>query len=192
MAYRICSQCGHPSDARLHECASCGTSLITPRQDEPPEPVIVPGAGAGFPSNHIQPSRRNLHRPEKVNQAVMLLHLTLGIAVVRTILERATMDADIGFVIFVSLFTLGFLWFFIAMIARGKNWARITFLVLFVGGLPFAITPLLQSLAATPLSGLLGIAQTVLQIVALIFLFQKASSEWFKEMKGLRAFPHSG
>jgi hypothetical protein len=47
------------------------------------------------------------------------------------------------------------------------------------------VLPLLKSLAASPFSGLLGIAQTVIQIVALIFLFQKRSSDWFREMKGM-------
>jgi len=56
-------------------------------------------------------------------------------------------------------------------------------LVLFVIGLPFSILPLLKSLAANPFSGLLGIVQIAIQLIALVFLFQKISSDWFKEMK---------
>jgi len=124
-------------------------------------------------------------RPAKVGQAVTLLYATLGIGFFRNILEvaRRSQDTSAGFVMSVILFTLGVSWFFIYMIGKGKNWARITLLVLFVIGLPFALGPLLQSLTAAPVSGLLGIAQAGMQILALAFLFQKPSSDWFKEKK---------
>jgi len=100
--------------------------------------------------------------------------------------------ASPGFVMFITFFVLGIMWFFIYMIGKGRNWARITFLVLFIIGIPFAILPLLQSLAANPISGLLGIGQTVIQVIALVFLFQKPSSAWFKEMKAQRLLAQQG
>jgi hypothetical protein len=123
--------------------------------------------------------------PEKVGTAVKLLYATLGIGVLRSIMEasRHAQKASLGFVIFVSVFVLGITCLFIYKIGRGRNWARITFLVLFIIGLPFSILPLLKSLAANPVSGLLGIAQIAIQLIALVFLFQKTSSYWFKEMK---------
>lgn len=125
---------------------------------------------------------QGLRRPEQVQHAVLLLYLTLGIGVVRSIMEVRG-----GLAIFVGFVTLGLTWFFIHMISRGKNWARITYLVLFAIGLPFAILPLLHSLAVNPVSGLLGIAQTVMQAVAMVFLFQQASSDWFRYKKSSRA-----
>ncbi|HMO52540.1 MAG TPA: hypothetical protein PKE26_15065 [Kiritimatiellia bacterium] len=125
------------------------------------------------------------NRPDKVGTAVTLLYITLGIGAVRSIME-ASMNAQIaspGFVMFITLFVLGIMWLFIHMIGKGRNWARITFLVLFIIGIPFSILPLLNSLSANPISGLLGLGQTVLQLVALVFLFQRASSEWFRAMK---------
>jgi tryptophan-rich sensory protein len=124
-------------------------------------------------------------RPEKVGVAVKLLYLTLGIGVLRSFME-APMHAKMtspAFVVFVASFVLGIMWFFIYMIGRGRNWARITFLVLFIIGIPFSVQPLLQSLSANPISGLLGIGQLFIQIVALVFLFQKTSSDWFRETK---------
>ena len=91
--------------------------------------------------------------------------------------------APLGFVLFVGFATLAVLLFFTTMIGKRRNWARITFLVLFIIGVPFSILPLLQSLAKTPISGILGIAQAVLQVVALVFLFQGISSEWFRSPK---------
>ena len=124
-------------------------------------------------------------RPHKVGTAVKLLYITLGIGVLRSIME-ASMHAEMAspaFVMFITFFVLGILWLFIFMIGKGRNWARITLLVLFIIGIPFSVLPLMHSLAANPTSGLLGIAQTIIQIVALVFLFQKPSSDWFREMK---------
>ena len=124
-------------------------------------------------------------RPEKIGTAVKLLYITLGIGVLRSIME-ASMHAQMAspaLVMFITFFVLGIMWLFIYMIGKGRNWARIAFLALFIIGIPFSVLPLLQSLAANPISGLLGIGQTVIQIIALVFLLQKPSSDWFKAMK---------
>ena len=69
------------------------------------------------------------------------------------------------------------------MIWNGRNWARITFLVVVIIGTPGSIFQLLLGLTVTPISGLLDIGGIVIQIIALIFLFQKPSSDWFRKMK---------
>lgn len=124
-------------------------------------------------------------RPYKVTTAVKLLYISLGIGVLRNIMESSTQAevASPAFVMFIAFFVLGIMWFFILMIGKGRNWARITFLVLFIIGTPFSVLPLMQSLAANPISGLLGIVQIIIQIVAIVFLFQKPSSDWFREIK---------
>ena len=126
-------------------------------------------------------------RPDKVSTALTLLWITIAVGVVRSFMEFSnTLESvsaqgfGLGFVIFTTFFTLAILAFFIFMIGKGKNWARITFLVLFIIGIPFAVLPLFQSLLTNPFSGILGIGQTILQIVAIVFLFQKPASDWFK------------
>jgi len=89
----------------------------------------------------------------------------------------------IGFVLFVMLATLGITGVFIYAVARGRNWARITFLIFAIIGIPLAVKPLQDSLAASPFSGILGILQSLLQIVGLVLLFLKPSSDWFNRMK---------
>lgn len=129
--------------------------------------------------------QNQISRPKKVGTAVKLLYITLGIGVLRSIME-ASMQAQMAspaFVMFITFFVLGIMWLFIYMIGKGRNWARITFLVLFIVGIPLFVPPLLQSLAVNPISGLLGIGQTVIQVIALVFLFQKPSSDWFREVK---------
>lgn len=84
-----------------------------------------------------------------------------------------------GFLMFVTLFTFVFFGFFVLMINKGKNWARITFLVLSsLGGL-FTIPLLFNSLEINFFSSILGIAQIGMQLIAIALLFQKPSSDWF-------------
>jgi hypothetical protein len=54
---------------------------------------------------------------------------------------------------------------------------------MFILGIPLSVSPLIKSLSDYPISGLLGIIQAVLQGIAIVFLFQKPSSDWFKDMK---------
>ena len=125
--------------------------------------------------------RNKPNKPDTVRHAVTLLYFTLAIGIFRSVLEplSSSQEVFLSFEVFILVFVLAFMWLFIFLIGKGKNWARVTFLVLFIIGLPFSVLPLLLSLVAAPISGLLGITQTVLQAVALIMLFQKPSSIWF-------------
>ena len=127
-------------------------------------------------------------RPEKVEAAVKLFYITLGIGILRSGIEasRLAQTAMLAFVLFIMVFTFGIIWLLIHMTGKGRNWARIALLLSFIVGIPFSIRPLLLSLAANPISGLLGIGQLAIQTVALFFLFQKPSSDWFREMKAAR------
>ena len=49
--------------------------------------------------------------------------------------------------------------------------------------IPFWVIALLISFVTSPFSGLLNIGVTILIAIALVFLFQRESSEWFREMK---------
>jgi len=124
-------------------------------------------------------------RPPRVGTAVKLLYITLGIGVLRSIMDASiyTEMASPAFVMLISFFVLGVMGFFIFMIGKGRNWARTTFLVFFIISIPFAAFPLMQSVGANPISGRIGIIQIIIQIVALVFLFQKLSSDWFRDMK---------
>ncbi len=124
-------------------------------------------------------------RPPRVGTAVKLLYITLGIGVLRSVMDASmyTEMASPAFVMLISFFVLGVMGFFVFMIGKGRNWARITFLVFFIISIPFAAFPLMQSVGANPISGRIGIIIIIIQIVALVFLFQKLSSDWFREMK---------
>jgi hypothetical protein len=120
--------------------------------------------------------------PKKVQNAVTILYVTLIIGIVRAVLEASANAemAGVGHLMFVTLVVFAVTVFLIAKIGRGRNWARITFLILFLLGLLPSILPLIRSFTISPISGVLGLAQVVLQIVAMVFLFQQESSAWFK------------
>jgi len=123
-----------------------------------------------------------LAQPSKVATAVKLLYVTLGIGIIRSIIEfsRQAEESSVGFVLFIMLFVFGIMLFFIYMIGKGKNWARIAFLVLFIIGVPLSISYMIQSLSHNPISGVLGLLQVVMQVIGLVLLFQSGSSTWFK------------
>jgi hypothetical protein len=124
-------------------------------------------------------------RPAIISNVVKLLYATLGIGVLRAVLEFQTLvqQTSVIFILFIWAVVFGVMWFLIHKIGSRRNWARITFLILFIVGLPFSVLPLLQSLSATPVSGLIGILQVVGQIVALVMLFQGTSNAWFRKPK---------
>ena len=128
-------------------------------------------------------------RPDKVSTAIILLWIVIAAGVISSIfnfsssLEIANASGfGLGWLIFTLYFTYLLLAFFIWKIGQGRNWARITYLVLFILGVPMTIYSYLISAIST-LSIILGIAGAIVQIIALIFLFQKQSSDWFKSKK---------
>lgn len=129
-----------------------------------------------------------ISRPEKVTTAVILLYVALIIGVLQSIMLASLLvrTSPIEHVIFIFSSLIGVIWFLIYKISRGCNWARISILVMFIVGALFLLQAFLESLAVSPIYGLLGIAQILIQAVALILLFQKPSSDWFKEVKTQR------
>jgi hypothetical protein len=125
--------------------------------------------------------------PRKVSIAIKLLWIVLAIGLLRSFLEfpisleiAASEGFGAGFVIAVTVISIAVLAFFIIMIAQRRNWARIVYLVFFLIGLPFGLIALIETLSLSPFSGVLGIGQIVIDLFAMIFLFQKPSSDWFK------------
>lgn len=132
-----------------------------------------------------------LAQPQKVDTAVKLLYASLGFGIISSILfpprldEVSSFDSALNDSLF-SFFIFGPLFLLYYMIGKGKNWARITYLVFFIMGIPLSIVvfPIYLSLSDTPvISGTLSLVQTGMQLVAMVFLFQGESSAWFKAIK---------
>jgi uncharacterized membrane protein YqaE (UPF0057 family) len=110
-------------------------------------------------------------KPKKVQNAVALLYATLGIVLIQILFEFLFGVSHVQWIVFLAMFgpVFGFTIFLIVMMNRGKNWARITYLVLFLLGFIPSILSLVRSFSSDPLYSLLGIVQVVLQITALFF-----------------------
>jgi hypothetical protein len=129
-------------------------------------------------------------RPSQVTKAVYILYFSLGLVTIRAFLDLSISGGKFseGIAVLVQLPLFALLYY---VIGKGKNWARITFCVLtFLGILLFAV----QFLKDPPGSNLLSfsklsldIAGMVLDLIALVLLFQPVSSEWFKDVSDVRS-----
>ncbi len=129
-------------------------------------------------------------RPTGVDAAVTLLWASLVIGVLNSLLisTRPTPPGAhlMQFVI------VGIIAVLYAMIGQGRNWARITCLVLYLPGLVVMILTIPLLLRHNgPLSLLITLAGSVLQTVGLILLFQREASEWFRGGQRSRLTPQN-
>lgn len=143
-----------------------------------------------------------LSRPKRVLVAIILLYAALGIGVTRILLElysgypisgpswlmtmvnQTRIARLLPVVVILSGFvTITLFLVIIYLIGQGKNWARISLLVLWLIGILLFLSaiPLRRFLAAHPISGMFALLQYVLQVVALVLLFQNESSRWFRK-----------
>jgi len=119
--------------------------------------------------------------PTGVQLAVMILWACFGIGLLNTFfvvphpIPPPPVTHLMEFVIFGAEALV------IAAIGRGRNWARITFLMFCLRGFVLVI---LMMHVLLRLNGLLPVlivlAENILQMVALLLLFQRESSEWFR------------
>jgi hypothetical protein len=125
---------------------------------------------------------QNLRKPQSVTKAVNLLWASFAIGLVKVPMEFPSLDAtEVAFISFVLIFTFAILWFFIAQISAGRNWARITFLVLSLIGLLPSLLVLLDQFSRSLLAGAVTVLQIGLQIDAMFLLFTEPGSGWFRK-----------
>jgi hypothetical protein len=76
----------------------------------------------------------------------------------------------------------------VSMVGRGRNWARIIVLILLLLGAPRDLLDIIQSSGHSPFPGpLYKLFQIEILLVAVVLLFQRSSSRWFRAMKKLRS-----
>lgn len=123
-------------------------------------------------------------RPPSVSRGLLLLYASLGIALIRSAMEfpRLAQVSSLGFAVSVQVVVFATFVGLLFFIARRKNWARIVFLVIFILGVPLSVGPLLDSISGTPISGVLGLLQVALQVVALVLLFRSEAAAWFRQV----------
>jgi hypothetical protein len=124
-----------------------------------------------------------ISRPKKVGTALKLLYIVLGIMTLQVILFDLIHRGIFWGVINGMFIVIGPMWFLIYKTGKGRNWGRIILLVWFIGGFLLSINSILQWRASNLLDIMLFLAIGISWGVAMFFLFQKPSSDWFKAMK---------
>ena len=122
---------------------------------------------------------------DKVVLSVKMLYLVVGIGVIRTAMTvfRHIDVRSPNFLIITKLIVYAASIYLIQQINKGKNWARWSLVVLLTLSIPLTILPAFGQFSHNPVYAVLFFMQLVLYIIALIFLFQKSSSEYFKSEK---------
>jgi hypothetical protein len=125
------------------------------------------------------------HKPSSIIAAMNILYATLFLEIINWAIGRwgtyPPPSSPIEEAV-VALVMLGIIFSLIKLIGLGKKWARVVLLVLLVLDIlifPAALGPIFKF---NLLVGVLTIFQALLQVVALVFLFSKASTQWFNHV----------
>jgi hypothetical protein len=146
--------------------------------------------GDGLPCNTSSPaiqtsSNNTTSPPNDVALAVLILYGSLGVGLLNALLFKLPQAASklpqipVASLFIIEICVLALIGLFYYKISQGCNWARITLLIFCVLGALSSIPHLSQIFSHGVFSGLLGIGQTIAQIIALVLLFQEESSSWF-------------
>lgn len=125
-----------------------------------------------------------LHKPQAVVTAVNLLWASLAVGLVKMLMDFSNLSAvaPAAFTNFVLFFTFALIGFLIFKISAGRNWARITFLVMFIIGVLPTLPIVLGEFSRSAVVGALSVAQIGLQVYALFLLFTQPGSSWFRKV----------
>ena len=134
---------------------------------------------------HIPPTPL-FHKPASIVAAKNILYAGLFLTILTwalgwwttTIYAQAPVQSVVTLIVIVGI-TIAL----IKCIGLGMKWARVVLLVLFLLGLavlPWTFVPLLN---ASMVIAVLSLLQTILQIIALYYLFSRASTEWFNRVQ---------
>ncbi len=128
--------------------------------------------------------------PYTVRLAVKILYIILIAGALNVLVlflwdvQRGTAQGIFGMKGVIGIILGYALWFYlIDRIAHGRNWARILFLILTLLNVLFFLATFQRQFQSARLQELFGLAALVTNFVALILLFQRTSSDWYKNSK---------
>ena len=122
----------------------------------------------------------NLARHREVLYAVQLTFVSLALSLILFPLGKPRVMLLGIFAIFITLSFTGLLLF---KIWRGRNWARLLYIILFFIGAPFAFPEFFVVFQKNPISGVIHLLQLSLQLMAVVLLLQRPSRDWFRMLK---------
>lgn len=126
-------------------------------------------------------------RPKVVDAAVTILALVVLVGFFRLFATVSfdTVGVSPAAFIALTLASMALVGFLIAMIASGRNWARMLYTTFFVYGVVKAIA-LSTILPRPPGDMAFSIAMHIVTLVAIVLLFMPAANAWFRQARALR------
>ncbi len=122
-------------------------------------------------------------RPIQVAVAVVMFWVVLIMQIASLVYNWQFLRHETGLIFILACVVSG-IWvlsaWLVAMIERGLNWARITYLVLYLMFLPFYAVVIFFTFVRVPLAALPTFAQALLQAIALILLFAGPARRWYR------------
>jgi hypothetical protein len=145
---------------------------------EPTNPYEAPKSAVA--DTDLPPAPRE--KPRQVVWATSLIWITIAMGLLNVVLLPSVEDATKTWIIVgITFAIIAALTVFISL---GHNWARIVFLVLFVIGLLPSAVSLPQVFAQSLFMALLSLLQMLLQGAAMVFVFTRPGSLWFRRARG--------
>jgi hypothetical protein len=194
MSIGICPKCETAIDINdeVIECTACGSVMRVSALNPFTLEIIEEGQSdtscteekAIQTRKEIPQETPGIEKPTEVRTAIKLLYISLGIGIVSSILSFPRAGSTFS-ALFILVFTDALLIFIIIQISKGRNWARITFLVLCLLGLPLTVLILLQEFMTDSVMAGIIVIQTTLQFIVVLLLFRKDSTRWFMAKKNL-------
>jgi hypothetical protein len=132
-------------------------------------------------------SDHTVERPSQVSRAAALYLAALVLGVINSayLWHYPTSLGTAGFVVSVPVVTLAVMTWIVIEIWQGRNWARITYLVLTLLGLPLYVPNLLKFFAVSGVTGSINTLQFILELVALGLLFIGPGAAWLRRPRSL-------
>ncbi len=146
--------------------ASCGRSMRALGEDKTHTATF--GTLGGF-------------MPTQIILATRLMWASLGLVIINSAIQWGylTSQATPVFLVTVQAATLAIVAWLIYKIGRGRNWARVTFAIMFVLGLLPALPMMAATFNRSLVAGCLTVVSTICQFVALYLIFTAPGRSWF-------------
>jgi hypothetical protein len=134
---------------------------------------------------HVPPGPL-FHKPASIVAAKNILYAGLFLSILTWALGRWTTtmytSTQVESVVILAVI-VGITFALIKCIGLGMKWARVVLLVLFLLGVAILPWTFVALLNASMVVAVLILLQAILQIIALYFLFSRASTQWFDQVR---------
>ena len=123
-----------------------------------------------------------MERPNDINLAMKCLWATLVFGFMKLVMDSEFIFSQVEplFAILIMLIVAVLSAFIFNSISQGRNWARITYLVLTLIGFPMDVSEMMSELGRSPVIGLISAVNIVLTIFALWLVFTMPGRSWFR------------